>query len=98
MGGSWGNGADLAKQFIVEVIVLGAIVLGVRYVMKFNLLGCFLVVAGSTLLGAVSELMEQPEAFYRLNGYVILAVLAILLAWPLLAWLFPKPTARGVAC
>jgi membrane protease YdiL (CAAX protease family) len=98
VGGSWGNGADLAKQFIVEVIVLGAIVLGVRYVMKFNLLGCFLVVAGSTLLGAVSELMEQPEAFYRLNGYVILAVLAILLAWPLLAWLFPKPTARGVAC
>src|SRR5208282_110061 len=44
-GSGWGNGADFAKQFIAEAIMLGVIVFGVRRVMRFNVLGCFLIAA-----------------------------------------------------
>jgi len=98
VGGDWGSGADYAKQFCAEVIVLGAIVLGVRYLMKFNVLGCFLVVTASAILGAVSDLLEQPDRFYRVNAFAALAVLMLLLAWPLLAWLFPRPEPRTLSC
>src|SRR2546429_7232554 len=57
--------------------------LGVRFVMRFNLLGCFLVVAGTALVSGASELLAQPDAFYGRNGYAILLALALLFAWPL---------------
>ncbi len=98
VGGGWGNAADYWKQFSAELISLGMVVLGVRYVMKFNLLGCFLAVAGGSLLSGLFELLGQQDAFYQRNGYAVAAALAVLLAWPLLAWLWPRPVPRGVAC
>ncbi len=85
-GGSWGSPADLAKQFLARLILLGVIVLGVRYVMRFNVLGCFLVVAGISLLGGAAELFAQPDSFYRANGYAVLLALVLLFAWPFAAW------------
>ena len=85
-GGSWGSPADLAKQFLARLILLGVIVLGVRYVMRFNILGCFLVVAGISLLGGAAELLSQPDLFYRANGYAVLLALVLLFAWPFAAW------------
>lgn len=85
-GGSWGNPTDLAKQFVVRVILVVVLVFGVRWVMRFNILGCFLVVAGTSLLGGTTELLAQPDSFYRTNGYVVLAALVLLFAWPLVAW------------
>jgi len=87
VGSNWGNPADYAKQFFTEAILLAVIVLGVRYVMKFNLLGCFLAVFAGAALGGVSELLGQHEAFYRTNGIAVLVAVLALLAWPLLAWL-----------
>ncbi len=60
--------------------------LGVRYIVGFNILGCFLVVAGTSLLGGMSELLTQPEPFYRTNGYALLVALVLLFVWPLAAW------------
>jgi hypothetical protein len=54
--------------------------------MRFNILGCFLVAAGTSLLGGAGELLSQPDSFYRANGYAVLAVLVLLFAWPLTAW------------
>jgi hypothetical protein len=85
-GGSWGSPADLAKQFLARLILLGVIVLGVRYVMRFNILGCFLVVAGTSLLGGAAELLSQPDLFYRANGYAVLLALVLLFTWPFAAW------------
>jgi hypothetical protein len=95
VGGDWGSAADYAKHFSVEAILLFAIVVGVRYAMKLNLLGCFLLVAASAVLGGASEMLGQANAFYRANGIAALAVLAVLLAWPLLAWLAPRPAPRA---
>jgi membrane protease YdiL (CAAX protease family) len=85
-GGSWGSPSDLVKQFLGRLILLGVIVFGVRRVMRFNILGCFLVVAGTSLLGGASELLSQPDSFYRANGYAVLSALVLLFAWPFVAW------------
>jgi hypothetical protein len=86
VGGGWGSPGDLAMEFLEQLIVLSVLALGVRYIMRFNILGCFLVVAGTSLLGGATELLSQPDSFYRQNGYAVLTVLVLLFVWPLVAW------------
>jgi len=86
VGGNWGSPADFAKQFLAQFILLGALVFGVRRVMRFNILGCFLIVAGVSLSGGAAELLAQPHPFYRMNGYAVLVALILLFAWPVVAW------------
>jgi hypothetical protein len=86
VGTTWGTPADFAKQFLAGGLLLGLLVFGVTRVVRFNLLGYFLVAAGTSLLAAAAKLVSQPDAFYRGNGYAVLLVLAGLLAWPLAAW------------
>ncbi|HKE07524.1 MAG TPA: CPBP family intramembrane glutamic endopeptidase [Candidatus Acidoferrum sp.] len=82
----WGSGGDFLKQFLGSVLVLGVVVLGIRNVVRFNLLGCFLVIAGTAFFSGALELLSQPDAFYRSQGYWTVAALALLLGWPLVAW------------
>jgi len=86
VGSDWINPADFARLFLTRAIVLAVIVFGVRRIMRFNILGCFLVVVGTFLLGDALPLLQQPEPFYRANGYIVLLVLIVLLAWPFTAW------------
>ncbi len=85
-GSDWATGTDFAKQFLVDAILLGVIVFGVRRVIRFNVLGSLLIVALLALLGAVAQLLPQPDAFYRANGYVLVAIMLVLLALPLSVW------------
>jgi membrane protease YdiL (CAAX protease family) len=82
----WGSPGDFLKQFLASLLILGVVVFGFRRVVRFNLLGCFLVVASVSLLGAAVELVTQSSGFYRSQGHLVLAVLVILLLWPLVAW------------
>jgi hypothetical protein len=84
--GSWGSPADLTKQFLAHLILLSVLTVGVCKLMRFNLFGCFLVVAGTSLLEGAAELLAQPDSFYRANGYVILLPLGLLFCWPLAVW------------
>jgi hypothetical protein len=86
VSGGWSGPADLAKRFLMQLILLVVLALGVRYVMRFNILGCFLIVAGTSLLGGAAELLAQPDSFYRANGYAVWGALILLFAWPLVAW------------
>jgi len=83
MVGGWGSPADFVKQWIAQTIFLGAVVFGVTRVARMNLLGYFLALAIPTLLLGAVELLGQPNAFYRQQGYLVMAVLAALLLWPL---------------
>jgi hypothetical protein len=83
---SWGSPADFLKQFLAVAILLAVIVLGIRRMVRFNLLGLFLIVACTTLLAAAAELVTQPNAFYRANGYGVLLAVVLLLGWPLVTW------------
>jgi hypothetical protein len=92
MPSNWGSPADYAKQWIAETILLAVIVLGIRYVMRFNIFGCFLVVGVISLASGAAELLGEPNRFLRLNGYAVVAALVLLLGWPLMNW----RTARGM--
>jgi len=85
-GGNWGSAADFAQGFLTQLIVLSILAFGVRYVMRFNILGCFLIIAGTSLFGGAAELLSQPDSFYRANGYAVLLVLVLFFAWPFVAW------------
>jgi len=82
----WGSPGDFMKQFLASLVVLGIVVYGFRRVVRFNLLGCFLAVATVAMLGGAMELVSQSDVFYRSQGRLTLAALALLLAWPLVAW------------
>jgi len=83
---SWGSPFDFLKQFLLNLILLAFVVFGMRRVVRFNVLGLFIIVAGTNLLGGAVQLSRQADGFYRFQAYVVLAVLALLLAWPLMAW------------
>jgi uncharacterized membrane protein YqjE len=70
----------------MQAIFLGVLVFGVRRVMRFNIVGCFLVLAILALLGDAAALLAQPDPFYRANGYAVVLLLMLLLAWPFFAW------------
>jgi membrane protease YdiL (CAAX protease family) len=82
----WGSPLDFLKQFLLNLILLALVVFGMRRVVRFNVLGLFVIVAGTNLLGSALQLSRQTDGFYRFQAYLVLAVLALLLAWPLVAW------------
>jgi membrane protease YdiL (CAAX protease family) len=86
VGTAWATPADFAKQFLAGALLLALLVFGITRVVCFNMLGYFLVVAGTSLLAAAAKLVTQPDTFYRANGYAGLLILAGLLAWPLWTW------------
>jgi hypothetical protein len=85
-GGGWGSPADLGKEFLGRLILLSVLVFGVQRLMRFNVLGCFLVVASTSLVSGAAELLGQPDPFYRANAYAVLLALGLLFAWPLAVW------------
>jgi Type II CAAX prenyl endopeptidase Rce1-like len=95
VGGGWGSPADLAKQFLARLILLSVLAFGVQRVMRFNIFGCLLIVAGTSLFGGAAELLAQPDPFYRANGYAVLLMLVLLFAWPLAAWRTRTANAPG---
>ena len=90
---NWGNTTDFLRQFVSGLVILGFIVFGIRHVARFNVLGWFLVVVCTALLSGVVEMLGQAASFYRMNGYLVLAGLVALLAWPLISWRLRARTA-----
>jgi membrane protease YdiL (CAAX protease family) len=85
VGSTWGTPADFAKQFLTQAILLLVIVFGVQRIMRFNVLGGFLLLTLTPLLGGAMEFLSQPDSHYRANGYAALLFALLLLVWPLLA-------------
>lgn len=84
--GNWGSNAELVFKLLSAVLWLTLIVWGVVRVARFNLLGCFLVLAGASLIGAAATLLAQPNPYYRANGYGVLLVLGLFYVWVALTW------------
>jgi membrane protease YdiL (CAAX protease family) len=86
IGANWHDPMDVAKKMIIGAVWIAVIDLAVRYVIRFNVLGYFLILAGIALLGDAGEMLGHPDYFYRANGYGILMALLVLFGWPFLAW------------
>ncbi len=91
---NWGSSSDFVQQFVASAIVLGVVILGIRQIARFNMLGWFLVIVCTGLLGGAVELLSQPDRFYHMQGYIVATALGLLLLWPLVTWrLKPDTTA-----
>jgi membrane protease YdiL (CAAX protease family) len=86
MVSNWGSPTDFLQQFFVALIILAVVVFGIRRLARFNMLGWFLVIACPALLGGAIELLSQPNRFYQMQGYLVLAAMFLLLLWPLITW------------
>jgi len=84
--GDWRTPADFVQKILVQLLILGVVWWGVARVIRFNLAAYFLVVVTMILSGAAVQLLRQPNPFFRANGYVVVAALLALLAWPLVGW------------
>jgi len=93
---NWGSPADFVKYFLARLILLGFVVFGIRRIARLNMLGWFLVIVCTGLLGAGLELLGQPDAFYRSQGHIVLTALVVLLLWPLVLWRL-KPAEKQAA-
>ena len=83
---NWHDPVDVAKKMIIGAVWIGVIDLAVRYVIRFNVLGYFLIVTGLLLLAGAGEMLRHPDYFYRANGYGVVTALVVLFGWPLVAW------------
>jgi hypothetical protein len=84
---NWHDPVDVLKKMVIAAVWIGVIDLAVRYVVRFNVLGYFLIIAGLFLLGGAGEMLRHPDYFYRTNGYGLVLVLVLMFAGPLVAWL-----------
>lgn len=73
---------EAAFRLVVAVVVW----FGVSRVVRFNMLGYFLLAATITLVPDVAELLRQPNPYFHANGYAVLACALAILAWPLVLW------------
>jgi membrane protease YdiL (CAAX protease family) len=86
MVGGWGSGADFLRQFALYVVTIAFWWWGISKVVRFNLLGYFLLMAVISLAGGAIPLLQQPNSYLRANGVAALAMLALLVLWPIVAW------------
>jgi membrane protease YdiL (CAAX protease family) len=86
LGINWHDPMDMVKKMIIAAVWVAVIDLAVRYVVRFNVMGYFLIMAGLALLAGIAEMLQHPDYFYRANGYGLVLALVGLFAWPLVAW------------
>ncbi len=70
-----------------------ALWLSVRHILRFNVLGYVLLAVMTALIPGAIELLKQPNAYFRTNGYAVIAFAVALLAWPLMSGLRNKTPA-----
>ena len=82
----WGSAGDFVQSSVLTFLELAVIWCGARYVVRLNFLGYFLLAMMLSLSPAIEGLIRQPDTYYRTNGAILIAVIAILLVLPLIWW------------
>jgi hypothetical protein len=75
--------SSVAAFYLLAIFVL---TLGVTRLVRFNVMGYFLLVAIVWLVPAAFELLEQPNSYFRANGYAVIVIALAILPWPLVHW------------
>ncbi len=74
------------RDAAVRLVVVATLCYGVTQIVRFNVLGYFLLAAMLTLVPAAVELIEQPNSYLHANGYAVVAIALAVLVWPLMRW------------
>jgi len=73
-----------------HLVTVAVIWLLVTRIVRFNVMGYFLLAAMISVVPVAVELLQQPNAYFRMNGYAVVAFVLVLAGWPLLSWIRPK--------
>jgi hypothetical protein len=68
---------------VVAALQLGAAWFFVARMVRFNMLGCFLLIATTLMTAGAMELLQQPAAYYKVQGVATAAGVLLLLGWAL---------------
>jgi hypothetical protein len=90
----WGSAGDLLQHFLIGWAGVLLIWWAVHRVVRFNLLGYFLIAMLTLLTAATAQLLPQPNFYFRANGWALIAVTLALLLWPLVIWRASARTER----
>jgi membrane protease YdiL (CAAX protease family) len=82
----WGSAGDFLQSSVFGFVELAVIWWGARRLVRLNLLAYFLLVMLLALSPAIDGLIRQPNAYYRINGAILITVVAILVVLPLFWW------------
>jgi hypothetical protein len=74
------------REAAFDIAIIVALWLGVKHILRFNALGYFLLAAMTALIPGAIEMLTQPNTYFRMNGYAVIACAGAILAWPLLSW------------
>jgi membrane protease YdiL (CAAX protease family) len=85
--GTGETGLAFAITFLFTILKFYIIWWVIVKIIRHNLLGFFLLAAALSLLSDGTSLIAQPNTYLRNNGVIVLGALALLLLWPLAAWL-----------
>jgi hypothetical protein len=96
---SGGSAGEFGQKAFATFAGLLFVWWGARKLVRFNLLGYFLVAISLSLAPAAAELLRQPDPFFRANGWAVIALLGALLLWPLAAWQWKRqvPSSGGTS-
>ena len=82
----WGSAGDLVQNFVMGWALLLLLWWAARRIVRFNLLGYFLAAALLLLATSAVQFLRQPNAYFRANGWALVAAASVLLLWPLGSW------------
>jgi hypothetical protein len=74
------------RDALVHLIVIVVFWYGVTRIVRFNVLGYFLLAAMLSLIPSAIELLQQPNSYFHANGYAAVVFAIAILAWPLMRW------------
>jgi membrane protease YdiL (CAAX protease family) len=70
----------------LQLVTIAALSFGVVRIARFNVMGYFLLAAMTALVPGAIDLLQQPNAYFHANGYIVVVFALALLAWPLAKW------------
>jgi membrane protease YdiL (CAAX protease family) len=94
---TWGSSPDFVKHFLQNLLLMAFVVIGISRFVRLNLAGLFLMVMCTALLGGAVPLVAESNHYYQKQGYYVIAVMVVLLAWPAVQWRLRADAPNGMA-
>ena len=78
--------ASFLREASVHLVVVLVLWYGVTRIVRFNVLGYFLLAALLALIPTAIGLLREPNSYFHASGYAVVAFAIGVLAWPLMRW------------